>query len=70
MNGPLVVDDVELLVRAALDGIGLAFVSDERVESQLESGELIRVLGIGVNRFPDSSFSIRAADNRQPLWRQ
>jgi len=44
VNGPLVVDDVELLVRASLDGIGLAFVSDERVQPQLESGELIRVL--------------------------
>ena len=52
VNGPLVVDDVELLVRAALDGIGLAFVSDERVESQLESGELIRVLEDWCQPFP------------------
>ena len=28
VNGPLIVDDVEILVRAALDGVGLAFVSD------------------------------------------
>ena len=52
VNGPLVVDDVELLVRGALDGIGLAFVSDERVESQLESGELIRVLEDWCQPFP------------------
>src|SRR5438128_4257858 len=50
VNGPLIVDDVELLVRASLDRIGLAFVSDERVESQLRSGELIRVLRIGASR--------------------
>jgi DNA-binding transcriptional LysR family regulator len=52
VNGPLVVDDVELLVRASLDGIGLAFVSDERVEKQIESGELIRVLEDWCQPFP------------------
>ena len=35
VNGPLIVDDVETLVRAAIDGVGLAFVSDERVAPQL-----------------------------------
>src|SRR5207244_417716 len=44
VNGPLIVDDVETLVRAAIDGVGLAFVSDERVIPQLDRGELIRVL--------------------------
>jgi DNA-binding transcriptional LysR family regulator len=44
VNGPLIVDDVEILIRAAVDGVGLAFVSDERVASELASGQLIRVL--------------------------
>lgn len=44
VNGPLIVDDVETLVRAAIDGVGLAFVSDERVAAELERGELIRIL--------------------------
>src|SRR5256712_785266 len=44
VNGPLIVDDVETLVRAAIEGVGLAFVSNERVTAHLESGELIRVL--------------------------
>src|SRR5215469_6039519 len=44
VNGPLIVDDVETLVRAAIDGVGFAFVSDERITAELESGELIRVL--------------------------
>jgi DNA-binding transcriptional LysR family regulator len=52
VNGPLIVDDVETLVRAAIDGIGLAFVSDERVQSHLESGELIRVLDDWCQPFP------------------
>lgn len=52
VNGPLVVDDVETLVRGAIDGVGLAFVSEERVELQLESGELIRVLEDWCQPFP------------------
>jgi DNA-binding transcriptional LysR family regulator len=52
VNGPLIVDDVDTLVRAAIDGIGLAFVSDERIEPQLESGELIRVLEDWCQPFP------------------
>ena len=52
VNGPLIVDDVETLVRAVIDGIGLAFVSDERVAPQLASGELIRVLEDWCRPFP------------------
>jgi len=52
VNGPLMVDDVDTMVRAAMDGIGLAFVSDERVEPQLASGELIRVLEDWCQPFP------------------
>ncbi|HLH43223.1 MAG TPA: LysR family transcriptional regulator [Bryobacteraceae bacterium] len=52
VNGPLIVDDVETLIRAAIDGVGLAFVSDERVMPQLESGELIRVLDDWCQPFP------------------
>src|SRR5260221_61174 len=33
VNGPLVVDDVELMIRAAIDGTGLAFMSDDRAGS-------------------------------------
>ncbi|HKQ86245.1 MAG TPA: LysR family transcriptional regulator [Candidatus Acidoferrales bacterium] len=50
--GPLIVDDEETLVRAAIDGVGLAFVSDERVALQLESGELVRVLEDWCQPFP------------------
>jgi DNA-binding transcriptional LysR family regulator len=52
VNGPLIVDDVETLVRAAIDGVGLAYVSDERVTAQLETGELIRVLEDWCQPFP------------------
>lgn len=52
VNGPLIVDDVETLVRAAIDGVGLAFVSDERIAPHLESGDLIRVLDDWCQPFP------------------
>jgi DNA-binding transcriptional LysR family regulator len=44
VNGPLIVDDVDLLTRAAIDGVGLAFMSDEHAAPHLASGALARVL--------------------------
>jgi DNA-binding transcriptional LysR family regulator len=66
VNGPLVVDDVEIVIRAVLDGIGLAFVSDERVVPQLKSGKLIRVLEDWCQPFPGFFLSTRAVGSSQP----
>ncbi len=44
VKGPLVADDTVLMIRAALDGVGLAFVFEELVESYVEQGALVRVL--------------------------
>jgi DNA-binding transcriptional LysR family regulator len=44
VNGPLVTNDIALLTRAALDGVGLAFMSDEQARPHLKSGALVRVL--------------------------
>ena len=44
VNGPLTADDVDVLIRAALDGVGLAFALEDHVAAQLASGALIRVL--------------------------
>lgn len=52
MNGLLIVDDVDLLIRAAIDGVGLAFVDEERVASHLAGGELVRVLEDWCQPFP------------------
>jgi len=40
----LIVDDMTLLVRAALDGAGLAFISEQYAAPYLERGALLRVL--------------------------
>src|SRR5437762_12381843 len=52
VNGPLIVDDVETLVRAAIDGVGLAFVGEDKVAEHLVSGALLRVLEDWCQPFP------------------
>jgi DNA-binding transcriptional LysR family regulator len=44
VNGPLVVDDADLMIRAAIDGLGLTFSFEEYVAPQIASGALVRVL--------------------------
>jgi DNA-binding transcriptional LysR family regulator len=44
VSGPLIVNDVELTLRAALDGVGLAFDLEERAARHIARGALVRVL--------------------------
>ncbi len=39
VEGPLVTNDVELVLRAALDGVGVAYLFDQQVRSWFESGD-------------------------------
>jgi DNA-binding transcriptional LysR family regulator len=41
-----------MVIRAAIDGIGLAFVGEDKGAQQLASGELIRVLEDWCQPFP------------------
>jgi DNA-binding transcriptional LysR family regulator len=52
VSGPLIVDDVELVVRAALDGVGLAYVGEDLAGTYLERGSLVRVLEAWCQPFP------------------
>ncbi len=52
VNGPLIVDDVPLVVRAAIDGVGLAFIDEDRAAPHLASGALVRVLEDWCPPFP------------------
>jgi len=40
----LILDDVEIMIRAAIDGVGLAFMLEERAAPLIASGALVRVL--------------------------
>ncbi|MCX8996182.1 LysR substrate-binding domain-containing protein [Rhizobiaceae bacterium BDR2-2] len=44
VQGPLILADQSLILAAALDGAGLAFVFEQRVEEDIRAGRLIRVL--------------------------
>jgi len=52
VNGPLITNDIALLRRAAIDGVGLAFMSEEQAAPHLASGVLLRVLEDWCPPFP------------------
>jgi DNA-binding transcriptional LysR family regulator len=52
VDGPLTLDDQELMLEAALSGAGLAFVFEARAAPHLESGRLRRVLADWCPAFP------------------
>jgi len=52
VNGPLIVDDLEIVTRAAIDGVGLAFMSEEHAAPYLGTGVLVRVLEDWCQPFP------------------
>jgi len=52
VDGPLIVDDVQLLIRAAIDGVGLTFLMEEHAAPYLANGQLLRVLEEWCDPFP------------------
>ena len=50
--GPLVVNEPELALDAALDGVGLAYVLEERAAPFVASGRLVRLMENWTPRFP------------------
>lgn len=44
VDGPLVVDDQHLALRAALDGVGWAYIYEEMARPYLQSGHLVQAL--------------------------
>jgi DNA-binding transcriptional LysR family regulator len=43
-DGPLIFNTAALILNAALDGFGLAYLTEQQVQNHLDSGELVRVL--------------------------
>jgi DNA-binding transcriptional LysR family regulator len=52
VTGPLIVDDLDLVIRAALDDVGLAYMAEENAARHLASGALVRVLEDWSQPFP------------------
>ncbi len=63
-DGPLTVNDGDLMVQAALDGAGLAHLLDSQVAHHIAAGRLVRVLADWCPPF--SGFHLYYPSRRQP----
>jgi len=52
VDGPLILDDLDLVIQVALEGAGLAWLAEDRVADHLASGALVRVLEDWCPPFP------------------
>jgi DNA-binding transcriptional LysR family regulator len=52
VTGPMIFDDADLMIRAAIEGLGLTFSFEEYITPQIASGALIRVLEDWCPPFP------------------
>lgn len=52
VDGPLTLDDPDLMIAAALDGVGLAYAIEARIADHLAAGRLVRVLEDWCPPFP------------------
>ena len=64
VEGQLVFNTISLRLEAALAGLGLAYLPEEQVRAQLESGELIRALADWCPPFP--GYHLYYPSRRQP----
>ena len=52
VEGPLIADDMDLIIDAALQGVGLALVTEARVGDHVTDGRLVRVLDDWCRPYP------------------
>lgn len=64
VEGPLVFNTTALILNAALDGFGLAYLPEQQVEKHLDGGELVRVLANWCPPFP--GYHLYYPSRRQP----
>jgi DNA-binding transcriptional LysR family regulator len=64
VNGSLILDELDRVIQAAIDGAGLAWVAEDRVAAHLSSGTLVRVLEDWCPPFP--GFFLYFPSRKQP----
>jgi DNA-binding transcriptional LysR family regulator len=64
VEGPLVFNSTAMILEAALTGIGLAYLPEDRVRTHLADGRLVRVLADW--RPPFSGYRLYYPSRRQP----
>jgi len=52
VEGQLVVNDIALMRKAAIDGVGMAFLPEDHLKADLDAGRLVRVLESWCPPFP------------------
>jgi DNA-binding transcriptional LysR family regulator len=52
VEGPMTLDNMELMVKAAVDGLGIAYVSYEMAQTAIANGDLVAVLSDWISAFP------------------
>ena len=52
VQGPIIANDIEVVLQAALQGLGIAYASHEWMEGWLKDGKLVRVLERYSPKFP------------------
>jgi DNA-binding transcriptional LysR family regulator len=52
VDGPIIVNDAGMMVTAAVEGFGLAFLFEDQVAGEIKKGKLIRVLDDWCPAFP------------------
>ncbi len=69
VHGSLLLDKLDLVIQAALDGAGLAWVAKDQITDHLASGALVRVLEGWCPPFPGSFSTTPAGDSSLRRWR-
>lgn len=64
VEGPLVVNTESMALKAALAGLGLAYLPEDRVRADLDAGRLVRVLADWCPPFP--GYHLYYPSRRQP----
>jgi DNA-binding transcriptional LysR family regulator len=66
VNGSLILDDLDLVIQAAIDGAGMAFLAEDRAQAYLANGALERVLEDCRHRFRGSSCTTPVGGSSRP----
>jgi len=69
VNGPLIANDVDLVLTAALQGLGIAYTSHERIESWCKEGKLVRILERYSPKFPGAYLYYPSRRQQSPALR-
>jgi hypothetical protein len=69
VNGPLIVDDLEMVTRAAIDGVGLAFMSRSTRRRISQAEHWCAYWKTGASRFLVSFSITPVGGSSQPRYR-